>query len=217
MADTEDTADITDTAKTEDGAGKTGTRQGRGLTVPSNPAMALRRLNAQHGSNPHSEHEEADPDKPADKQSEQQTTKQTNNTTDPQNSVTDASPVQGKDDPQGAAAIAASPQTGATPALRRTNSARNKQTEKQTNNTTTRSQLAAGVAEPPAGKRDGRTQRIRQNLAGAEATVITSFRILATTMEELDEFCFRNRMRKQDVVQQALEAFLAGFDADGED
>jgi hypothetical protein len=53
---------------------------------------------------------------------------------------------------------------------------------------------------------DGRSLRIRQ--ATADLTLVTSFRLAVSTVEQLDDFCWQHRMRKQDVVQAALDLYI---------
>lgn len=166
---------------------------GRGLTVPKNPAAMLRALNARHTE---------DPTEPTNKETDQQT----NNTTILQTvteSDTGAQPEGGQAPGTPEQAVA----SAAAPALTKqtsqpTNTQKNKPTKKQTNNTTN--------TEPPRAliKRDGRTMRARQPVADPSGTLVTSFRISAATMEALDRYCFENRVRKQDVVEQALAAYL---------
>jgi len=50
--------------------------------------------------------------------------------------------------------------------------------------------------------------RVRQDTA--DRTLVTSLRLAVSTVEALDEYCWRNRQRKQDVVQAALDMY---FDA----
>ena len=53
---------------------------------------------------------------------------------------------------------------------------------------------------------DGRSLRSRQ--VSADLTMVTSFRLAVSTVEKLDEFCWQHRMRKQDVVQAALDMYI---------
>jgi predicted DNA-binding protein len=53
---------------------------------------------------------------------------------------------------------------------------------------------------------DGRTLRVRQDTL--DRTMVTSMRLAVSTIEQLDEFCWRYRRRKQDVVQEALELYF---------
>ena len=164
---------------------------GRGLTVPKNPAAMLRALNTRHAG----ENEETinQTDKPTDQQ--------TNNTTILQ---TEDPPALETEQGQATEATtpAAAPEPPATP-INQSTRQRNKPTKKQTNNTT------KVELPPPPIKRDGRTLRSRQPTADPTATIVTSFRISVSTMEALDRFCFENRVRKQDVVEQALAAYMA--------
>jgi hypothetical protein len=59
---------------------------------------------------------------------------------------------------------------------------------------------------PPVPRIDGRTLRIRQETS--DRTMVTSMRLAVPTVERLDEFCWRYRKRKQDVVQEALELYF---------
>lgn len=54
---------------------------------------------------------------------------------------------------------------------------------------------------------DGRTMRVRQDTA--DQTLVTSMRLAVSTIEALDEYCWRHRQRKQDVVQAALDLYFA--------
>ena len=54
---------------------------------------------------------------------------------------------------------------------------------------------------------DGRTNRPRQETA--DRTMVTSMRLAVSTLEALDEHCYRHRQRKQDVVQAALDMYFA--------
>ena len=115
---------------------------------------------------------------------ENETDKQTNNTTNLQTDIPTTEREPGVE----------------TPTIQPTIKQRNKSTKKQTNNTT--------EAPPPIARRDGRTTRARQPASDPTATIVTSFRLSVATMEALDRFCFESRMRKQDVVERALAAFL---------
>jgi predicted DNA-binding protein len=44
--------------------------------------------------------------------------------------------------------------------------------------------------------------------------MVTSMRLAVSTVEQLDEFCWRYRKRKQDVVQEALAYYLAAVAAE---
>lgn len=211
------------------------TPSGKGLTVPRNPAMALRLLNTQHADITGSTDTEAT-DKTTNKDTIQPSNKQTNNTT---NNISDkdvpavpdigvavslpeGTPVDGLGANTGTDASNASeiptPQRSEVNPRRKTRETTNKDTKKptnqQTNNTTNPPKWVS--TEVASTKRDGRTMRMRQPIADAGATVVTSFRLSAATMEALDEFCFYQRMRKQDVVQLALDAFMAMAEAEAD-
>ncbi len=68
----------------------------------------------------------------------------------------------------------------------------------------------AEAERPP--RVDGRTLRVRQETS--DRTMVTSMRLAVTTVEQLDEFCWRYRKRKQDVVQEALAFYFAAVAAD---
>ena len=68
--------------------------------------------------------------------------------------------------------------------------------------------MAAPEAAPPR-RVDGRTMRVRQDTA--DRTMVTSLRLAVPTIEALDEFCWHNRRRKQDVVQAALDMYFAAM------
>ena len=164
---------------------------GRGLTVPKNPAAMLRALNTKHAE-------------------ESETDKQTNNTTILQTNTPIVEPVVSEAAAEGAplSESVEAPTRKPEPATDKqtnntTNRQRNKPTKKQTNNTTS-------IELPPTpSRRDGRTLRSRQPASDPTATLVTSFRISVGTMEALDRYCFENRVRKQDVVEQALAAYMA--------
>ena len=172
----------------------------RGLTVPKNPAAMLRALNARHVDT-------TETNNPTDKETDQQT----NNTTILQTNTPTVEPVVN----EAAAEVAPLSESVEAPTRKpepatdkqtnnTTNRQRNKPTKKQTNNTT--------KIEPPPptpSRRDGRTLRSRQPASDPTATLVTSFRISVGTMEALDRYCFENRVRKQDVVEQALAAYMA--------
>ncbi|MBV9849947.1 MAG: hypothetical protein JO250_09775 [Armatimonadetes bacterium] len=83
----------------------------------------------------------------------------------------------------------------------------NKQDDLQTNQQTDR---RAEAERPP--RADGRTLRAR--LDTADRTMVTSLRLAVSTVERLDEYCWRRRRRKQDVVQAALDLYFAAADAE---
>jgi len=72
--------------------------------------------------------------------------------------------------------------------------------------------LPAPVAAPEATSArrvDGRTMRVRQDTA--DRTMVTSLRLAVPTIEALDEFCWQHRVRKQDVMQAALDMYFAAM------
>ena len=150
------------------------------LTVPVNPARALRELNRRPAvALPVADNEElqiqgnTDPinttilqsDKPTNQQTDKQTNLETNQQTD---------------------------------------KLRNKPADRQT------SRPSHKLADQPAETKprvDGRTNRPRQE--SADRTMVTSMRLAVSTLEALDEHCYRHRQRKQDVVQAALDMYFA--------
>ena len=154
------------------------------LTVPVNPARALRELNRRPAvALPVADNEElqiqgnTDPinttilqsDKPTNLQSDTPTNIETNLQTD-----------------------------------KPTNKPRNKPADRQT--TKSLQKLADQPAETKP-RIDGRTNRPRQETA--DRTMVTSMRLAVSTLEALDEHCYRHRQRKQDVVQAALDMYFA--------
>jgi hypothetical protein len=81
-----------------------------------------------------------------------------------------------------------------------TNQQANKPFNKQTDRPT----------DAPAPRPDGRTLRPRAETA--DRTMVTSMRLAVATVDQLDEFCWRHRRRKQDVIQEALERYFAAAD-----
>lgn len=169
------------------------------LTVPTNPARALRELSRQPQpvaslpiGEPMPAAEEAMPDgvapadvnnttilqkdKPTDKQTDQQTSPQTDN---PANQQSD------------------------TPTIRPTS----KQAVKRTNKPPAPVSPPETEEEQRPTRVDGRTLRVRQETA--DRTMVTSMRLAVPTIEALDEYCWRHRQRKQDVVQAALDMYFA--------
>jgi len=72
--------------------------------------------------------------------------------------------------------------------------------------------LPTPVAAPEAASArrvDGRTMRVRQDTA--DRTMVTSLRLAVPTIEALDEFCWQHRVRKQDVMQAALDMYFAAM------
>ena len=146
------------------------------LTVPINPALALRDLNRRPAvAPPDPDNEELQiqsnttPINTTILQSDKPTNLQTNKPTDNQ-----------------------------------TNRPRNKPTDQQT--TKPSDKLADRPAETKP-RVDGRTNRPRQETA--DRTMVTSMRLAVSTLEALDEHCYRHRQRKQDIVQAALDMYFA--------
>ena len=156
------------------------------LSVPTNPARALRDLNRQ-APPPSAKAAEDDADETTNNttilQSDKPTDQQTNLQTD-QQTVKQADP----------------------PTDRPTNRPTNQPSKKPSDK---RAGLAeAPPAEPPRKPRiDGRTLRARQETA--DRTMVTSLRLAVSTVDALDEYCWRHRQRKQDVVQAALDMYFA--------
>jgi len=96
----------------------------------------------------------------------------------------------------------------------------NRPTDKPTIKRTNKQTVTAGpVPEPPVHSEvpmrrvDGRTLRARQETA--DRTMVTSLRLAVSTVEALDEYCWQHRQRKQDVIQAALDMYFAA-EAQGE-
>lgn len=164
------------------------------LSVPTNPARALRELNRQAPVPSRPDPEGIDED-----------------SVNSQNSLNNNTILQ-TDKPTG--------QQTSKPTIKPTNQPSNTQTVKQTSKP--RKAVIAAPIEPapipipepaPAPARvDGRTMRVRQETA--DKTLVTSMRLAVSTIEALDNFCWKHRQRKQDVVQAALDMYFA---AAGED
>lgn len=107
-----------------------------------------------------------------------------------------------------------------------TNKQRNTPTNRQTNHLTnkpkdkpadTRNKKSASLSpmkvsdaaegDTPARRVDGRTMRVRQDTA--DLTKVTSLRLASSTLDDLDEYCWHHRVRKQDVVQAALDMYFS--------
>ena len=148
------------------------------LTVPINPALALRDLNRRPAVAP------PDPDNEELQHNEelqiQSSTAPTNTTILQSDKPTD--------------------QQTDRPTNRQTNKPRDKQTSGSSHK----------LADQPTEAKprvDGRTNRPRQETA--DRTMVTSMRLAVSTLEALDEHCYRHRQRKQDVVQAALDMYFA--------
>ena len=195
------------------------------LTVPMNPARALRELNRQAApepaaapmvsTDPLAETTSAEnifdsslddtnnttilqSDKPTDKQTGQQTnnltSRQTNQPTiTPTDNLTDLLTDKPADRPFDKPSVKRTAQPAAIVKKAETSQ----------------------VAEPepaPRPRVDGRTMRARQETA--DKTMVTSLRLAVPTIEALDEYCWKNRQRKQDVVQAALDMYFAATETD---
>ena len=116
------------------------------------------------------------------------------------------------------------------PTDRQTNNVTDQETNQQTDKLTNKQSVQA--AKKPVGKKqkaavpttipsaqdeqqrieeeprrvDGRTMRVRQERA--DRTMVTSLRLAVSTIEALDDYCWRHRQRKQDVVQAALDLYF---------
>ena len=146
------------------------------LTVPINPALALRDLNRRPAVAP--------PDPDNEELQIQSSTAPINTTILQSDKPTD--------------------QQSDRPTIRQTNKPRNKPTDQQT--TKPSDKLADRPAETKP-RVDGRTNRPRQETA--DRTMVTSMRLAVSTLEALDEHCYRHRQRKQDIVQAALDMYFA--------
>jgi len=157
------------------------------LSVPTNPARALRDLNRQLAP---------PPVKPAEDEAEDlaknTTILQSDKPTDQQTSKQPDPPT---DNP--------------------TNQPNNKPTSRPTNKPSSKPAGKAPTAEtkveteevPRPARIDGRTMRARQPTA--DRTMVTSLRLAVETVEALDGYCWQHRQRKQDVVQAALDMYFA--------
>ena len=156
------------------------------LTVPINPALALRDLNRRPAVAP------PDPDNEELQHNEEL---QIQSSTAPTNTTILQSdkPTNQQSD------IPTNPTTN-----KPTNKPRNVPTDQQT--TRPSDKLADRPAETKP-RVDGRTNRPRQETA--DRTMVTSMRLAVSTLEALDEHCYRHRQRKQDIVQAALDMYFA--------
>ena len=148
------------------------------LTVPINPALALRDLNRRPAVAP------PDPDNEELQHNEEL---QIQSATTPTNTT-----ILQSDKP--------TDQQTDRPTNRQTNKPRDKQTSGSSHK----------LADQPTEAKprvDGRTNRPRQETA--DRTMVTSMRLAVSTLEALDEHCYRHRQRKQDVVQAALDMYFA--------
>lgn len=159
------------------------------LSVPTNPALALRHLNREQAVQSEEENNNTtilQSDKPTNNDSDTQTDQHSDkpalkHTDRPTDSTTDQPTKRQTNKPK--SGIAAAP------------------SRKQIIET-------APVQEPDTQKAriDGRTLRPRQDTA--DRTMVTSLRLAVTTVDQLDEYCWRNRQRKQDVIQAALTLYF---------
>lgn len=157
------------------------------LSVPTNPARALRDLNRQ-------------PAPASAKAAEDDAEESGNNNTILQSDKPTDLPTNKQTDQQ-----ADPPTDGQT--NRPTNRPSKKPSDKRT------SPVESPPAEAPRAPRiDGRTLRARQETA--DRTMVTSLRLAVSTVDALDEYCWRHRQRKQDVVQAALDMYFAAGEAD---
>jgi hypothetical protein len=158
----------------------------KGLRVPKNPAMALRELNMKHATKTTPEASETSAQEGVNTtilQTDQQTNKLTDDQTDQQTNK----PILGIVDPLSDAPDYRSiaPQVALAPEI-------------------------PPPTEAPPPRVDGRTLRVRQPTA--DMTMVTSFRLAVSTVEKLDDFCWRHRMRKQDVIQAALDHYFKAIE-----
>lgn len=172
------------------------------LTVPTNPARALRDLNRRPAVSP-PDHDEAEAelqnnttilqsDKPTNKQPDNLTNNKTNLLTDQQTINPTDKPTSRQTNQQADRQLGQNKVT-----LTDAPQKRGLETEK-----------APEVERP---RMDGRTSRPRQETA--DRTMVTSMRLAVSTLEALDEHCYRHRQRKQDVVQAALDLYFAAENA----
>ena len=156
------------------------------LSVPTNPARALRELNRRPAiALPIADTEELQHN--------------------------DESKIQSNPDPINTTILQSDKHTNRqsdTPTNLETNPQTNKPRNKPADQQTTKS--LQKLADQPAETKpriDGRTNRPRQETA--DRTMVTSMRLAVSTLEALDEHCYRHRQRKQDVVQAALDMYFA--------
>ena len=152
------------------------------LTVPINPALALRDLNRRPAVAP------SDLDNEELQHNEEL---QIQSATTPINTT-----ILQSDKP--------TDQQSYIPTDNQTNRPRNKPTDQQTTRPTDKSADRPAETKPRV---DGRTNRPRQETA--DRTMVTSMRLAVSTLEALDEHCYRHRQRKQDIVQAALDMYFA--------
>ncbi len=195
------------------------TSSGKGLSVPKNPALALRALNARHAvPSPQTQPIETEPEtaSPADNPENNTTIIQTDKQTTQQSDKPDYLPTYQQQDKQSdrkTDKLADKP----TGRIDRSDSARSGANMRPARND--RSVVPVAV-EPLAAESsrtprvDGRTLRVRQETS--DRTMVTSMRLAVATVEQLDEFCWRYRKRKQDVVQEALAFYFAAVAAEDE-
>ncbi len=177
---------------------------GKGLSVPKNPALALRALNARHAPPVPQAQAESEAPNLSDRSEEDNTKLQTDKQT--------KQPTNQQDDTQ-------------------SNRPSDQQTDQPTNRPEARAERVSFLPQPAQGSRsaapapaapssaeaswpprvDGRTMRVRQETS--DRTMVTSMRLAVATVEQLDEFCWRYRKRKQDVVQEALAFYFAAVAA----
>jgi len=161
----------------------------KGLKVPTNPAMALRALNAQHAV-------------PQPEDANNTTILQTDNTT---NQQTDIPTINTTNQQTNKPTI----NTTDLQANLQTSNTRNRPTRRPAGKQGVKSAQHLPVEQPvaqPAARLDGRTLRPRHETS--DTTTVTSMRLSVSTMDQLDEFCWRHRQRKQDVIQDALTLYF---------
>ena len=195
------------------------------LTVPMNPARALRELNRQPApepaaapvvsfeplaETPSDEHIfDTLPDDvnnttilQSDKPTDKQTDRPTNNLTSRQTNQPTITPTDNLTD-----------RPTNKPSDRLSDKPSVKRTARPAAAVTKAEKSQGAEAEPaPRPRVDGRTMRARQETA--DKTMVTSLRLAVPTIEALDEYCWKNRQRKQDVVQAALDMYFAATEAD---
>jgi hypothetical protein len=184
------------------------TGSGKGLSVPKNPALALRALNARHTvpspvtetesettsltNNIENKTTKLQTDKPTSQQADRQSELQTDRQADkPPDKLPERIEQSGSDQSRAKMRPARSDRSAVPVAA---------------------APLATESSRTP--RVDGRTLRVRQETS--DQTMVTSMRLAVATVEQLDEFCWRYRKRKQDVVQEALAFYFAAVAADEE-
>lgn len=160
----------------------------KGLKVPTNPAMALRALNAQHAVS-----QTEDTNNTTILQTDNTTDRQTNNQTDRQTNPPTNNNTNLQTDEQ---------------TVLPANTTRNKPTRRPSGKQVAKSapHLPVERAAQPTPRLDGRTLRARNETL--DTTMVTSMRLSVATIDQLDEFCWRHRQRKQDVIQEALTLYF---------